>query len=693
MVKSPAAERTTPLPTDGEAREDGGVTPRVVVLCLLLSALFGYLIPIIDRKMTNTYLGASHLPPGALAALLVMLVAINPLLRVLGSRRVSILGGFSRNELLTVYLTCLCSCLVPGHGGQNSVVSVVLGPFYFATRENKWLTWLDGYLPSWMTPAVTQNGRVDAQHAKLVTAWFEGLSGDATIPWGAWLPPLLAWGIFIMATYWMLACLSVMLRAQWAKNEALSFPLLRLPLEMTEENGARALPPFFHNPAMWTGFALICLIELLNGLNLYFPLVPRVPLQLDTAPLFTEAPWNQITWLIPKIWPIAVGVTFIITSEVAFSLWFFFLLGKAELVTAYYLGYPASTLPTPIGAIGYWSEKSFELYQQFGAYLVFVACLLWTARAHLRHVMLRALGRAASTRDEKDEALSYPAAFWGFALSFAFVIAWTMLAGVNWVVALAMWTMYLTTVIVLSRVVVEGGLLFVMQNWTPLGTLGQLFGSGSGTWLSASTGLVPASFVQTVAFTDLRGVLMPSFLQGFKVAHERRIGARSLLALIFACCLVSLAIALWMNVRLGYEGGALQLSSGWFVNGQSRQSLQNVQQLIGGAEGRSALNWLWTLLGGVSVYAMLWARARFAGFPLHPIGYLMYLSYPLHEFWFSIFLGWLCKVLLMRFGGATAYRKAIPFFLGVVFGEICMMLFWLAIDGWQGRQGHVLVPW
>jgi hypothetical protein len=61
-------------------------------------------------------------------------------------------------------------------------------------------------------------------------------------------------------------------------------------------------------------------------------------------------------------------------------------------------------------------------------------------------------------------------------------------------------------------------------------------------------------------------------------------------------------------------------------------------------------------------------------------------------FWFSIFLGWLCKGLIMRFGGIDTYRKVTPAFLGLVLGDVSMMLFWLAIDGWQGRTGHQLMP-
>jgi hypothetical protein len=63
---------------------DGGVTPRVVALCLALALFFGYVIPIIDVKLANTFLGAQSLPPGAVGALLVLLLVVNPLLQVLG---------------------------------------------------------------------------------------------------------------------------------------------------------------------------------------------------------------------------------------------------------------------------------------------------------------------------------------------------------------------------------------------------------------------------------------------------------------------------------------------------------------------------------------------------------------------------------------------------------------------------------
>jgi hypothetical protein len=89
---------------------------------------------------------------------------------------------------------------------------------------------------------------------------------------------------------------------------------------------------------------------------------------------------------------------------------------------------------------------------------------------------------------------------------------------------------------------------------------------------------------------------------------------------------------------------------------------------------------------------MMSARARFAGFPLHPLGLIMMVPFAMHAMWLSIFLGWLAKVTITKFGGSDSYRRVIPLFLGLALGDIVMIVLWILVDGWQGRQGHVLLP-
>ncbi len=282
------SELAAPDSAEADAAPPNGITPRVVVLCLGLAVFFGYIVPIVDVKMSNTFVGAQHMPPGAVGVLLILLLVVHPLLRLMSRRPGTWLSGFTRNEILTVYITCLFSTMVPGHGGEAFFISQILGPFYYATRENAWLNIWKEHLPSWASP-VTSGGGTNINVAQ---DWYSGLRPGDTIPWQAWAVPLLAWSSVIFAMYGALACLSVMLRAQWGEKEALSFPLLRLPLEMTEDvdrpDKLGTFGRFFRNPVMWVGFGIAVYIQMMNGLNLYYPEVPRVPLTLDTGPLLSE---------------------------------------------------------------------------------------------------------------------------------------------------------------------------------------------------------------------------------------------------------------------------------------------------------------------------------------------------------------------------------------------------------------------
>ena len=654
----------------------GGVTFRSVAMSLFLAAMFGYCIPIVDFKMSNTFMGSMHMPAGAIAVLLSLLLVVNPLLRLLSSRL-----AFTRSETLTVYISCLFSTLVPGRGAENFFVPNILSSFYYAKPENKWLDFLTPYLKPWVVPSM-HGGRFDPTVAG---GWYEGTNGQ--IPWEAWMSPLIAWTSLIAAIHIMHACLGVMLRKQWAEREALAFPLLRLPLELTEES-ADGKVKFFKNPLVWVGFGISVFIEMLNGLHLYFPDVPAFPLSIPTGPYLTEPPWNQVGNTQVQIFPSIVGISFLLTSEVSFSLWFLHLFSKMQYVGAYLLGYQPAAMESPFWLRGW--AKAFIGYQQVGAILAYSAILLWTGREHWKYIARRATGRARATADEQTEALPYPVAFWGFFAALTFILGWTIASGVRWEVAILLWAFYLAISLALTRLVAEAGLLFVQTGWMPLGPLAFLVGAGPGHLIDAATA-APASMISSSLMLDQRGFTLPSFLQGFKLAHDQGISPRSLLGLIFACIVVSFCIGLFSILRMGYTVGGLQMASWWATAAGSQPALHTVG-LARGLDTSIAMNWLWVGVGAAATLGMMSARARFAWFPLHPLGLIMCVPFAMHAMWLSIFLGWISKTLITRFGGSDSYRKITPFFLGLALGDMAMVVFWVAVDGWQGRTGHALLP-
>jgi hypothetical protein len=481
-----------------------------------------------------------------------------------------------------------------------------------------------------------------------------------------------------------------MLRAQWGEREALAFPLLRLPLELTEHmdrDDGRATS-FFRNPVMWIGFGIAVFIELMNGLNLYFPNVPNVPLTIPTGPMLSEAPWNQIGSLEIRLYPAVMGITYLLTSEVSFSLWFIYLFMKVEYLIAYYLGFMPTSMPTPLWTRGW--AKGMVGYQQFGSFYAFVGFILWVGREHFGHILRRAFGRDTATAAELTEPLSYPVAFWSFAAAFSFIVIWTVAAGVRLPVALLIWVTYLVIALGLTRLVAEGGLMFVHTGWMPMGPLAFLFGGGPGKLFDPAS-VAPASILSGGLMLELRGFLLPSFVQSFKLAHDRKIALRPLVALIFAVTVISFWMSVWVVMRLGYTVGGLQLQRWWIQTGATQPALHTVG-IARGLNEDYWQNWIWFGVGALSTYAMMVARSRLIWFPLHPIGLLMCVPFALSTMWFSISLGWMAKGLITRFGGTDSYRKTIPLFLGLALGDICMVVFWVAIDAWQGRTGHSLLP-
>ncbi len=666
---------------------EGGVTFRVVALCLTLAVIFGYALPVIDYKLYNTFLGGSHLPAGAIGVLLVLVLVVNPLLRFL--RRA---WALSRNEALTVYISCLFSSLVPGHGSENFLIPNLIAPFYYATRENKWLEFLTPYVKPWMMPAVTEAHTVNQT---VVDGWYQGLPADVPVPWGAWLVPLIFWIGFVLTSYVMFGCLSVILRAQWAEREALAFPLLKLPLQMTEDmdatnkSGGGLVGDFFRNPMMWGGFAIAVFIQMMKGLHLYYPDFPDFPTSLDAGPLLSEAPWNQIGWVPVSIYPMVVGITYLLTSEISFSLWFFFWVIKFEFIAAYLAGYPSGPMP---GADGF-PDKVFTGNQVGGCYIAYVALILWTGREHFRHVALRAIGRSPAGPEEATEMISYPLAFWGFIVSIALMIGATIVSGVRADIAIALWLSYLVLALGLARVAVEGGMLALQHHTNPLGAIARLINSGPSNWMTVENGATSAAFFQAGMVNHMRGFIMPSFIHGFKLAHDHKIAKRPLGALIVATVLIAVVVSWITTVNLGYEGGgALSFGHKWWSQDGPKMPANFINSMTTNTQGSAPLAWFWLIFGGAFTWGMMLMRSRFAWFPLHPIGYIMSLSYPTAVFWFSIFLGWMFKSLITKFGGGDAYRNTIPLFLGLALGDVFMILFWLAIDGWQGRAAHLLLP-
>ena len=88
---------------------------------------------------------------------------------------------------------------------------------------------------------------------------------------------------------------------------------------------------------------------------------------------------------------------------------------------------------------------------------------------------------------------------------------------------------------------------------------------------------------------------------------------------------------------------------------------------------------------------LLAARHYFLWWPLHPIGFPIATTWVTNQIWVSVFLVWLLKTILLKYGGSRLYQRIQPFFLGLILGNISAGGIWFLIDGFTGMQGNILV--
>lgn len=88
------------------------------------------------------------------------------------------------------------------------------------------------------------------------------------------------------------------------------------------------------------------------------------------------------------------------------------------------------------------------------------------------------------------------------------------------------------------------------------------------------------------------------------------------------------------------------------------------------------------------VILLAFARNTWFGFPLHPIGYLFASSFALEwGMWNIIFVTWLIKAVVVKYGGLRVYRQSLPLFFGLALGDAVAHLVWGIALGVLGVKG------
>ena len=635
------------------------LTPKALILGTLIVASVNLLAPFSEWIVRSTYMTTNYFPLGLAFLFILVVVVINPLLKLLNRRR-----GLSSDELGVVYIMLLAAVSVPTYGITGYVMSVSASPFYFATTENGWGDFLHPFIPMWAVPG---GGRE--------VAWFfEGLPPGASIPWHIWVMPIFWWGSVIVATLVVSMCVIAIFRKQWVDKERLNFPLVDVPLiMMAQAEDQKMWPAFMRSRLFWIGFGLAAGKIAWNIPGYFFegwPSIPGIRLVIPGGKILPGISTNLSFPL--------VGITYFVNVDVIFSVWFFNLFNLAEIAVFNRMGYT-------IGTSEIYSVNPAALaWQGFGAFMAIVIGGIWVAREHLRGVWKTARGKAGGVSD-RDEMMSYRSALFGLMGGTLYIWFWLSQLGIHPGVALLLLLGVVILYLGLTRIVIEGGLVFVRGPLLPQAFAMHLVGPGilSGptmTGLALSYGWA----------CDPIATFMPFGANAARIHSERRFPQGVYLKAVGLALGISLVISFWFSLKLAYATGGYNFGE-WVFQRGGQVPYDTMVSKISAAEHINFGHYLFLGIGALATILLTYLRHRLPWWRLHPIGFSIASVGQVQWTVLSLFFAWAIKVLLIRFGGLMLYNRAKPFFVGLVVGHFSGAGISFVIDViWFRGQGHSL---
>jgi hypothetical protein len=165
---------------------------------------------------------------------------------------------------------------------------------------------------------------------------------------------------------------------------------------------------------------------------------------------------------------------------------------------------------------------------------------------------------------------------------------------------------------------------------------------------------------------------MPHTLEAFKLVEVANMRARRMVVALMCGVFFGILASFWAYLTVAYKTGA----NPWVVKGgynMLRSWLYYPTETNIPAVTFMGIGFLFTGL-------LWWLRTRFPMFPFHPTGYAVASStLTFGWLWFSVFMSWSIKHLILRFGGIRLYHRVLPLFLGLILGQFVVGGTWVLI--------------
>ena len=506
------------------------------------------------------------------------------------------------------------------------------------------------------------------------------------VPWAAWRRTFLFWGPMILAMIVIVTGLAMVLHRQWSEHERLPYPVAEVARALLPEPG-RPVAEVFRRRAFWVAFGLVVAIHGANYAAQWWPdYVIPVPLHIELRPLLQIAPVMQrhfpFQLFRPTVYFSAIGLAYLLSSDVAFSL------GIGPYLFSVFVGIAAGLGYTFGGGFLMMSAQS-----QFnaGAYTAMFLAILYSGRHYYLSTARRAIGLPA--RDSVEAG-----AVWGAraaALGFAVFVGGLIAVGVEPALAVIFTLALVMVYTVLSRLLAEAGVFYMHSGFYPCVVLWSFLGTSTVGYEQ----MVLLGLVTAMVLSDPKDALMPFAMTGLRLAE--RCGARPAAVARWGAigAALALGVAAPTMIYLQYRHGALTAGHPWmhthvprgaFARASTMTRTLQAQGTLGEAaaiRGLARFRRAVPQPGHAAAFVVFFAlallftflRHRFARWPLHPLLFLVMGTYQSSLMAFSVLLGWGVKGFVMKYGGARAYQTLKPAMIGLVAGEVMAAALPLAI--------------
>jgi len=163
---------------------------------------------------------------------------------------------------------------------------------------------------------------------------------------------------------------------------------------------------------------------------------------------------------------------------------------------------------------------------------------------------------------------------------------------------------------------------------------------------------------------------IPLQLEALKMAEGGRMERRRIATALALVAPLAVLCCFWFYLQFGYRIGIGTAKAGTGPLWVGRAGAESTAALLRNPLPMDAGGTMAIGFGMAFTWLLLHLKLRFQWWPLHPIAFPVANAWGMHYLTLIFIAIWVFKSVAMRYGGLRAHRAALPFFLGLLVGDL-----------------------